>query len=137
MQSYGTVSFQDGVYVQNEIIQNDRDRRGFVRYSEEKEVYPKLTLNKNQQNKSFVIDLFYKNYKYVVNSGSVSLTTIPVDYEKQYRVISSNKNTAKEIKSLVSNFSNCEEAHKIRKRIIALQKIKSSISQELFKFPIT
>lgn len=136
--SYGTVSIQDGVYVYKDQTPSERERRGFVRYSEEyvPEIFPKTFIKSNKLS-SFAVDLKYRDYKYVYRqSGRPLATTLSTDYDKQFNRVASSKNPIADVKLFISEYAGCSEAHKLRKRAIALSRIHNSISEEVFRFGI-
>lgn len=134
MKSYGTAVIQDGTYTYSD---PPARRTGFVSYSDfRNEVAPKF-LPKPSGLKTFVVDLRYVENKYVYREGrSPFATTIPVSYSKQYKRVTSGKNVAGDLKSFVSQFAGCDEADKLRKRIIALTGLHGSVSSETFRFGI-
>lgn len=135
MKSYGTAVIQDGTYAYDQNPANGK-RTGFVSYSDFRdEVFPRL-FPKPTGLKTFVVELRYAETKYVYRSGRAPYATnIPISYSKQYRRVS-DRNVTGDLKSFVSQFSGCEEAHKLRKRIIALTGLHGSVSDETFRFGI-
>lgn len=133
--SYGILSVQNGVYVTPE-KDNLKENRGFVRYaSNSEETQTPAFLNLKSQNSTFSVELHYKDYKYFYKGGSVS-SNLTVEYSKQFKRVSSGKNIVGDAVGFISQFSGCEEANKLRKRIIALERIHNSISNESFRFLI-
>lgn len=134
MKSYGTAVIQDGTYAYGE---PDKHRTGFVSYSDFSKEPAIKFLPKPSGLKTFVVDLHYAETKYVYRENqSPRATNIPVSYSKQYRRVTSGGNVAGEIKSFVSEFSGCDEAHKLRKRIIALTGLHGTVSSKTFRFGI-
>lgn len=134
MKSYGTAVIQDGTYAYGE---PEARRTGFVSYSDFRNEPAVKFLPKPSGLKTFVVDLHYSNTKYVYReSRSPRATSIPVSYSKQYRRVTSGGNVAGDIKSFVSEFSGCDEAHKLRKRIIALTGLHGTVSSETFRFGV-
>jgi len=136
--SYGTAQIQDGIYVYKDQTPTERERRGFARYSEEyvSEIFPKSFVSSNDSS-SFVVDLKYRDYKYVYRpSGRPLATNISTEYDKQFVRVASSKNPISDLKTFVATYSDCEEAAKLRKRAIALSRIHTSISDEVFRFRI-
>lgn len=62
-------------------------------------------------------------------------TNVIITKEDKYLRIS-GKNLCKDVRNFVCPFAGYEESSKLRKRIIALQKIKSSVAGQQFVFPI-
>lgn len=136
--SYGTVVINDGVYEFNNKIQDDIERRGLVRYSDQyvPEVFPKV-LKSSSDLKSFDMNIFYRDYKYVYHKNFSSLATnFQTEYQKKITRISSSKNPLKDVKSYVAEYSDCYEAQKIRKKAIALSRMRTTISGEVFRFGV-
>jgi hypothetical protein len=137
--SYGTLSINDGAYTFSEPLQNNvEERRGLVRYSSDyvPEIFPKVYRLLNNT-KSFDLNLFYRDYKYFYRQGSAPIATnLQVEYQKKTTRITSTKNPISDVKSFVSQYAGCDAAHKLRKRAIALARIHSSISDEVFRFGI-
>lgn len=137
MKSYGTVVIQDSVYVPPE-PPNGRERRGMARYSEE--ILGAIVPTQKPASsdlKTFVVDLFYSDYKYIYREGERALpTALPVEYDKTIRRISSAKNVLNEVANVVATYSDCDEARKLRKRMIAISKLRNSISNEKFRFVV-
>jgi hypothetical protein len=73
-----------------------------------------------------------------VSSLSVSLSCsfVPagISYSKKINRIASSKNPMKAAKSIISEYAGCDEASIVRKRAIALSRIRLSISGEEFRF---
>lgn len=134
MKSYGTVTIQDGVY---EYGDAPIPQTGFVSYSEfRREASPRLS-PKSSDVKTYVVDLNYIGSKYVYREGrSPSATRIPVSYSKEYKRIAPDKNTVADLRSFVAQFAGCDEAYKLRKRIIALTGLHGSVSSDVFRFGI-
>lgn len=135
--SFGTVVINDGVYEFSNEIQGDRERRGFVRYSDQNapEIFPKIR-RLSSDLKSFDINIFYRDYKYVYRNFSSLATNFQVEYQKKITRITASKNPLKDVKSHVAEYSDCYEAQKIRKRAIALSRIRATISGEVFRFGV-
>lgn len=133
--SYGTASVQDGV----RNISNDepnKERSGLVRYSSDyvPEIVPKI-YNKNQDLNSFEVNIFYRDYKYIYDSTSLT-TNYQIQYSKNFTRIASARNVVSDLKNFVAEYAGCYEAHKLRKRIIALSKLRGSVSGETFRFGV-
>lgn len=136
--SYGTVFIQDGIYIAQDQTPTDEERRGFVRYSNDyvPEISPKF-YPRSSELKTFTVDLKYSDYKYVYRQGRrPAATNLSIEYDKQLRRITADKNSIAEAKSFIARYAGCDEAHKFRKRAIALSKIHNSISNEVFRFGI-
>ena len=82
-----------------------------------------------------MVDLNFIKDKYVLINSTAKSTNLSIEYKKQLRRVS-GKNTINDVASSVAPYSGCEEARKLRKRLIALERIHNSISGESFRFPI-
>jgi len=135
MKSYGTATVQDGVYSYGT---PPLPRTGFVSYSDFRREIAPVFSPKTSGLKTFVVDLNYAGAKYVYREGRPPFaTSLPVSYSKQYRRIAPDRNVAGDLKSFVAQFSGCDEAHKLRKRMIALTSLHGTISSETFRFGIS
>lgn len=135
MRSYGTISIQNSIYVPHD-FPSLRERRSASRYSEEIRgaLAPVRTPSSSNLN-TFVIDLFYSDYKYVYKQGGRPYSTaLTVEYDKKIKRVSSSKDILNEAANLVSTYSSCNEAKKLKKRMVALSRLKNSISDEVFRF---
>jgi hypothetical protein len=63
-------------------------------------------------------------------------TDVRVSYSRSYKRLASGGNTLKDAKEFISRFAGCDEAHKVRGRAIALARTRTSISGEVFRFPL-
>lgn len=134
--SYGNVVIKDAVYSANPNQQGPFF--GFASYP--RDIAPttppvKIKPSSGEIN-TFIVDLYYNNTQYVYNNGKGYPIGSSTSYSKHYKRISSSKNPVAAVKSFVSQFSSCDEAHKLRKRMIAMERIRNSISEETFRFPI-
>jgi hypothetical protein len=87
-------------------------------------------------NSTFVVNLKYGDVQNIYLDGTVRPTSVSVDYRRSYSRISPDKGAIAAVKSFVTQFSGCEEAHKLRKRMIAIGRIHKTVSGEEFRFPI-
>jgi hypothetical protein len=131
MQSYGTVVIQDGVYS----ISKPERTSGFVTYPISEGVLSP-TFSPKADGKTFVVDIHYLDYKYIYSGQRPLPTVIPINYDKRYIRVDSDKNTVGQVKSFISQFAGCAEAQKVRRRAIALSKMRKSISDYTFRFPV-
>lgn len=133
MKSYGIVTIQDGVY---EYKSEPSTQTGFASYTDfRREIVPKLNL-KPARPKTFTVDLNYLGYSYIYKEGSSVATKIPNSYSKNYRRLASDKSPVSDMKNFVAQFAGCDEASKLRKRIIALTNLYGSVSSRTFRFGI-
>lgn len=136
MKSYGTAVIIDGVFVKNDALPNDPSRRGMVRYSENTrpEITPKIVVNNSES--TFVVDLYYRDYKRNFKEGVLQQTNSVVEFKKTIRRIAPTNRSISELKKTVAEYAGPIEAGKLRRRSIALGKIHKTISGEIFKFPL-
>jgi len=132
--SYGTVQIQDGIYIRSDA---PSPVTGVARLGREEErALPPVFVPKASGIKTFIVDLHYKDYKYIYGSGKAVPTNFTIDHDKRYhRIVSSNNPVAK-IKSFVGQYAGKAEASKLRKRMIAIERMHGSISNEVFRFGI-
>jgi hypothetical protein len=137
--SYGTVSIQDGVYKFKEVSEKDQEeRRGLVRYSEQyvPEIIPKVLESSNDL-KSIDINVFYRDYKYTYRSGFRPLATnVQIEYEKKILRIAPSKNVLSQATQKIAEYTGCYGAKKLRKIVIALSRIRNTVSEESFRFGV-
>jgi hypothetical protein len=133
MSSYGTVVIQDGVY--EPAIQDPSLRRAPVRMAGEAAPLPPRIVQKPGL-VNFVVELHYKSYRNIYSGGAAVPLGLTVEYAKKFTRVASDRNPVSDIKKFVSNFASCDEASKLRKRIIAISRIHKSISNETFRFGV-
>lgn len=131
--SYGTVTIQDGVYLPSE---PDRRFRNVPVRVDVPASTPLNRLTPRGDLKTFEMELRYTQYKNIYFSGAALRLSEKVEYSKNIRRIASGSNPTRDLKRLVAQFSGCDEASKLRKRIIALSRIRNSISGETFRFGV-
>jgi hypothetical protein len=86
------------------------------------------------KNPSFDIRVNYKDYKLVIRRRGISQTNLILEYSRDYKRYV-NKNILKDMKEFVSTFASKKQAHNLRKRIVALEKI-GNVEEKRFKFLI-
>lgn len=132
--NYGTLVIVDGSEPARRDL-DDRPRRGFVRMGDA--LAPRPPQRGAYAGSTFVVDLKYSDLSFVVSDGlNKSATDISVSYARQFKRLASGGNPLKDAKEFVAKFAGCDEAHKLRKRVIALARTKSSISGIAFRFPV-
>lgn len=129
----GFLEIQDGIYEIKE--KSDASvRRGFVRQDYTiPQLEPKFTPSSNK--KSFQVDISCLTYASVFDEGRLVETKDLIKKETTYRRVAS-KNYTKDIKNFVCKFSGLKHSSLLRKRIIALEKIHKTVSDQKFRFPI-
>lgn len=132
--NYGTLVIVDGSDT-GPLDSDDRPRRGFVRLGGA--LAPRPPQRGSYSGSTFVVDLNYSDLSFVVSDGvNKSATDISVSYSRQFKRLASGGNPLKDAKEFVAMFAGCDEAHKLRKRAIALARTKRSISGIAFRFPV-
>jgi hypothetical protein len=59
-----------------------------------------------------------------------------VSFSKTFNRVAPSRNPIKRAKALISNFADCYEADIVRKRVLAMSRIRLSISEEEFRFKL-
>lgn len=132
--NYGNLTIVDGTYVPAS-HEDEGLRRGLVRINGA--LQPKAGTGVRAGGTTFLVDLHYHDRAYSYGTGKgFYATDIGVSYSRSYKRLAAGGNTLKDAKEFVSRFAGCEEAHKLRGRAIALSRIRSSISGEVFRFPL-
>lgn len=131
--NFGTLVIIDGSHHQD-APSDAAFRRGLVRI--DGALAPPLAPRSNYPGVSFVVELNYSAPVHAMSGGLQNVANMNVSYAKRYRRLASEGNPLKDAKNFVANFAGCDEAHKLRKRAIALSRIKRSISGEVFRFPL-
>ena len=131
--SYGTIIIQDGTYIKSDAPSTVT---GVARIDSEDRALPPVFSPKSSGINTFFVDLYYKDYKYVYGKGKAVPTNLTIDYSKHYQRIVSDRNPVAKVKSFVSQFAGCAEASKLRKRMIAIERMHGSVSNEVFRFGV-
>lgn len=131
--NFGTIVIIDGTH-QTPDRSDDELRRGMVRLGGA--LAPRHPPAHNYGGITFTVDLNYSDTAHAIGEAGRYATDITVAYSRRYKRLASGGNPLKDAKSFVSQFAGCEEAHKLRKRIIATAKTKVSISGLEFRFPL-
>lgn len=86
---------------------------------------------------SFVVELNYSDRAFRLSERNGRFSSdMSVSYSKQFKRLASGGNPLKAAKDFVAQFAGCDEAHKLRKRVIALAKIRKTVDGEVFRFPV-
>jgi hypothetical protein len=124
----------DGVYVPS-AHKDEGLRRGLVRIGGA--LQPAVGSEIKPGGTTFLVDLHYHDSAFSYGTGKgFYATDVRVSYSRSYKRLASGGNTLKDAKEFISRFAGCDEAHKVRGRAIALSRIRSSISGEVFRFPL-
>jgi len=116
--SYGNLQIIDGIYNKNKDPNNP-------------------ILSAKPGNLTFNVDLYYSKNAHIFNNNSnIQNINNYISYQKSFKRLASGANPIRDAKNFVAQFAGCDEASKLRKRIIALAKMKVSISNDVFRFPI-
>lgn len=128
----GFLEIQDGIY-EIDKRKDEKERRGLVRQEISIfEVGPKFTLSSK---KSFQVDVTCINYASIIKDGIPLETKNIIRKDTTYRRVA-GKNYLRDIKNFVCKLSDKKQASLLRKRLIGLEKIHKTISNEKFRFPI-
>lgn len=133
MSSYGKVVIQDGFYEPGSLAPEYRNapvRMG----GEPASVNPRIVQKAGLVN--FVVDLHYVSQTNIYSGGSAIPLGLTVEYAKRFTRIASERNPVTDAKRFISQFSGCDEAKKLRRRMIAISRIHKSISNETFRFGV-
>lgn len=132
--NFGTLTIVDGHY-QPETHHDLEHRRGLVRMGGA--LVPLPAPQGRPHGTTFVVEANYSAKAYSLESGkSPYATNVSANYSKTYKRLASGGNPLKDAKNFVATLAGCEEAHKLRKRVIALSRIKKTIYGETFRFPL-
>lgn len=133
MSSYGKVVIQDGVYESGSLTPEYRNAP--VRMNgEPAPVNPSFVQKAGLVN--FVVDLNYTSQRNIYSGGSAIPLGLTVEYAKRFTRIASDRNPVTDAKRFISQFAGCDEAKKLRRRMIAISRIRKSISNETFRFGV-
>lgn len=132
----GSLEIQDGIFIKGSEQINPRTRRAAVRedYVDKIIIEPNF-LPKQSNEKTFNVDVSCTRRASIYSNGFAKDTTIIVNRNTSYRRVA-GKNLLKDIKEFVCPIAGPKEASLLRKRLIGLQKIHKSISNEVFNFRI-
>lgn len=134
MSSYGTVVIQDGVYEPGSLGAEYRNAPVRMSGGEPAPLSPRLVPKSGLVN--FVVDLNYTSQRNIYSGGSAVPLGLTVEYAKRFTRIASDRNPVTDAKRFISQFSGCDEATKLRRRMIAISRIHKSISNETFRFGV-
>jgi hypothetical protein len=131
----GTIEIQDGYYEQK--IQYDPSfRQGLVRKDYNDQTFvPKPSFKIDNNKKTLVMNISCFTYASVYNEGTISTTNNIIRKDSNYKKVT-GKNIFKNIKDFVCSAAGSQEASLVRKRLIGLQKIHKTISNEAYPFRI-
>lgn len=87
--------------------------------------YGYLIVNEGVKNSSFEVGL---------SCFSLMPNNTYSEFSKVFNIISDSKNPVKKAKIFISKYAGCDEASIVRKRVIAMSRIKKTISGEEFRF---
>lgn len=132
--NFGTLAIIDGTSRFGGLPSTD-GRRGMVRIGGA--LAPPPGPDHIPEGVTFLVELRYAESANWISGGSkVPVGGVMASYSKSFKRLASGGNPLKDAKNFVSQFSGCDEAHKLRKRVIALSRRRKSISGEEFRFPL-
>jgi hypothetical protein len=91
--------------------------------------------DENASKKSFFVNVKCTSKALVISNGVVQSTNITVNSERNYNRLA-GKNLTKDIKNFICPIAGVKQSSLVRKRLIGLQKIHKTISNETFNFSI-
>ena len=132
----GTLVVNDGVYVNEKDSSLSEFAKGMVRkdFTYEEAIKPRF-IAKNDQ-KSFSVKVNCTHRVNIYRNEISYETKIVLSNEKEYNRISGKK-YLKDIKNFICGVAGPDESSKVRKRLIALERIHKSISNQTINFDIT
>ena len=132
----GTLVINDGVYVNKKNTTLSKFAKGIVRknYVYEEPISPSLVPSDSQKSFDIKVNCIHRMAIY---RNEISYdTNIVFSNEKEYRR-TSGKNYLKDIKNFICPWTGSIEASKVRKRLIALERIQKTISNQSINFIVT
>lgn len=134
----GYLEIQDGIFINNSNQIDPKFRNAAVRkdYVDDDSIIKPKFLPKQDYNKTFKVDVSCTRRASVYSDGVAQDTKIIVRKDTSYKRLS-GKNILKDIKNFVCPIAGQKESSLLRKRLIGLQKIHKSISNEIFNFRIS
>lgn len=132
--SKGYLTIVDGGISPPPETSSNKGLMGFVRMGDT--LVPSQNRSFKTTRPSFVVDLHYSATAHTISNHKVYASGLTTSYSKNFRRLASGGNLVGDAVNFVSQFSGCDEAKKLRGRIIALSRLKKTISGEVFKFPV-
>lgn len=84
---------------------------------------------------SFSVDLYYNESSFFVASGvGKPIEVQPISYSRSFKRLASGGNPLADAKRFVAQIAGCDEAKKLRGRVIALSRIKKTVYGQDFRF---
>lgn len=132
----GTLQIFDGIFVENKIEVDPRFRNAPIRQEKipDSEVVVQ-NIPKQNDIKSFEVDVSCVRRASVYSEGLAVDTKIVIKKDKKFRRVA-GKNLLKNIKDFICPLSGPKESSLVRKRLIGLQKIHKSLSNQVYNFKI-
>lgn len=133
--NYGTIRIVNGVY-EPPSVSSPASRRGIVRMERDSDgVLAPPVLSSKSKVSTLVVELQYNDHAHLyAGQKSPIITSVYVGYSKSIKRLAQGGNPVRSATSLVSDLAGCDEAHKVRRRAIALSRIRKTISEETFRF---
>lgn len=131
----GTLVINDGIFVNKTDSSLSRFAKGMVRkdFIYEEPTKPNF-ISKNNQ-KSFSVKVQCINRMRIYKDQVSYETKMVFTNEKEYRRVS-GKNYLKDVKNFICGITGPSESSKVRKRLIALERIHTTISDQQINFDI-
>jgi hypothetical protein len=130
----GFLEIQDGIYINKEQVAVDSNyTRNFTRTeSITTTIAPKFTPAKSPIEKTLNVDVTCFFRASIYNEFGSNYINRLLRYDKNYKAISS-KNLSKSVKEFICPIVGKKQSSIVRKRLIGLEKIHKSISNEQFR----
>lgn len=135
--SYGTLVIVDGVY-RPAAPHDDARRRGIARLTpgEEEALLPRPPIVKTG-GCTLDMEINCTDRAYLWGGDKMPyITDVVVEHKKTIRRLSTTANPIASAKRLIAEYAGYQEAAKFRGRAIALSRIHSTISGEVFRFAL-
>lgn len=133
--NYGTIRIVDGVY-ESPSVYSPASKSGLVRMERDSDgVLSPPVLSSQSKASTLVVELQYNDHAHLyAGRKSPIITSVYVGYSKSIKRLAQGGNPLRSAARLVSELAGCDEAHKVRRRAIALSRIRKTISEETFRF---
>lgn len=132
----GSLQIFDGIFIQNKIEIDPKFRNAAVRQDQipDPEIIIK-NIPKQNDVKSFEVDVTCVRRASVYSQGIAQDTNIIIKKDRKYRRLA-GKNLLGDIREFICPFAGGKESSLVRKRLIGLQKIHKSLSNQIYNFKI-
>ena len=132
----GSLQIFDGIFIQNKIEIDPKFRNAAVRQDQIPD--PEIAIKnipKQYDIKSFEVDVTCVRRASVYSQGIAQDTNIIIKKDRKYRRLA-GKNLLGDIREFICPFTGSKESSLVRKRLIGLQRIHKSLSNQIYNFKI-